>query len=546
MIPASIRILLVEDNPADARLVELGLVEADSGRFRVTRAERLSEALGLLRENSYDAVLLDLSLPDSHGLDTVSRVIEADPAVPIIVLSGLHDTELALQAVQSGAQDYLVKGESGGELISRSVRYAIQRKHAETELRRAHDELERRVAERTADLLETNVRLQREIESRHRAEDVLREEHGFISAVLDTLDALVVVLDRGGRVVSFNRAFAETTGYTLAEAHGEDFWSLFLVPEEAKPVLAVFDALTTSGRPSRNENRLRARDGATRLIAWSNTVLRGERGEVAYAIGTGIDITERRQAEDRERQRLLEIAHVARLSTMGEMATELAHEINQPLTAIAAYSDACVRQLRSGSSRQEELIETLERIGTQARRAGEIVRRVRSYVRKEESPRTRMDLNELVREVVHLAEAEARWRGVGIELDLAGTLPPLTADRILIEQVLLNLVRNAIEAMDDVAPDERRVLIRTSAGGDAAIEVAVRDSGPGLAPELVAQVFAPFFTTKPSGMGLGLSISQSIVEAHGGRLWAAANEPRGAVFQFSLPADNAGAQRDAS
>lgn len=409
MTPPAIRILLIEDNPADARLVRITLEEAAPGQFEPVHADSLAKALRLLAQNAYDAVLLDLSLPDSIGLDTLRQVIRANPDVPIVVLSGLHDVEVALEAVQTGAQDYLVKGQSGGELIARAARYAIRRKQAEIELRKARDELERRVAERTADLTAANEQLRREIESR-------------------------------------------------------------------------------------------------------------------------------RQAEDRERQRLLEIAHVSRLSTMGELATEIAHELNQPLTAIATYSDACARLFRSENWRREDLIAALENISAQARRAGEVIRRVRSYVRKEESRRAPADINEIVREVVPLAQTEARWRNVVIQIDLAQALPPLMADRILIEQVILNLVRNAIEAMDAVEENGRTVTIQTAAGANGAVEVAVRDTGPGLSPEIAARLFAPFFTTKPNGMGMGLSISQSIVQAHGGNLWASPNHPCGAVFRFSLPA----------
>ncbi len=403
-----IRILLIEDNPADARLVRIALEEAAPGQFEPAHADTLAGGLQRLQQGACDAVLLDLSLPDSAGLDTLRQVIRADPDLPIVVLSGLHDVEVALAAVQAGAQDYLVKGQDNGELVARAVRYAIRRKLAEIELRQARDELERRVAERTADLTAANEQLRREIE-------------------------------------------------------------------------------------------------------------------------------QRRQAEDRERQRLLEIAHVSRLSTMGELATEIAHEINQPLTAIAAYSDACAGLLRSPDWRREELIATLESISAQARRAGEVIRRVRSYVRKEESRRAPADINEIVREVVQLAQTEARWRNVAIRLELAPALPPLTADRILIEQVILNLVRNAIEAMEAMEANSRTVTIETAPGADAAVEVAVRDTGPGLPPEIAGQIFAPFFTTKPLGMGMGLCISQSIVQSHGGRLWAAPNHPCGAIFRFWLP-----------
>jgi PAS domain S-box-containing protein len=545
MIPVALRILLIEDNPADARLVRALLAESPTGRLETTHAENLTAGLGLLHREVFDAVLLDLSLPDSHGLDTIDQVLRAAPAVPIVVLSGQHDAELALQAVQAGSQDYLVKNQGGGEVIARAVHYAIQRKHAETELRRARDGLEHRVTERTAELSAANERLQREILQRRQVEEVLRREHSFLSVVLDTVDALIVVLDKQGRIVDFNRACEATTGYASGEVQGRPFWDIFLLPEETGSVKAVFESLRAGHFPNHHENHWLTKDGRRRLISWSNTALLDEAGAVEYVIGTGTDITERRQAEDLERRRLLETAHVARLSTMGEMATEIAHELNQPLTAIANYSDACVRMLQSGTWERDDLIKALENASAQARRAGEIIQRVRGYVRKEEMRHTEADINQLIREVVPLAEIEARPRRVDLELKLSETLPPAPVDKILIEQVILNLVRNAIEALEGVAENDRTVTIQTTASANGNIEVAVEDTGPGLSREVADRLFMPFFTTKPNGMGMGLSISQSIVQAHGGRLWAA-NRSRGAVFRFNLPAASEESQADAS
>jgi len=252
------------------------------------------------------------------------------------------------------------------------------------------------------------------------------------------------------------------------------------------------------------------------------------------------DISERKQAEEEARQHQLELAHVGRLSTMGEMASGIAHELNQPLTAIAANSHACIRMLESGTAQREQCADIMERIAAQAERAGEIIRQIRGFVRKEQPERRPTDINSLIREVSVLFEPEARRAGVAVHMDLKQPLPKVLVQPIQIEQVILNLVRNAIEAMLDVRQGERVLTVTTqptATGG--ALEVSVRDTGPGLDQELVRKIFNPFVTTKPQGVGLGLSISLGIIEAHDGHLQVDSVPGRGAVFRFTLPARSA-------
>lgn len=658
-----IRILLVEDNPADARLVEWALSEVVGCRFDVIRAERLSEALQCLDGPRFDAILLDLSLPDSFGLDTISQIGIVAPTVPIVVLSGLLDDELAFEAVKGGAQDYLVKGQGDGYLIARSVRYAMERKRAEealresermleqaqriahvghwvwdiasghlswsdevyriygyqpqaftptyelflaavavedrqrmvdsidaslrgrgpltfehgivrtdgtlrtveergemdfnaagnpvrmrgtvqdvttfkeveTELRRARDDLELRVEVRTAHLAEANRRLEHEVVQRTRTEEILRGERDFIAAVLDTVGALVVVLDGKGRIIRSNRACEQTTGYPFEEVRGKPVWEVFVAPDERRGVKQIFNQLLNVRSPSEYQNYWVTRSGERRMIAWSNTVLPARNGAAAHVIATGIDITDQRKAEEHERQRMLELAHVGRLSTMGEMATEIAHELNQPLTAIASYSDTCNRIMKLPTWNVDEVHEILGEISGQAHRAGEIIRRLRSFARKEDSQRASVDVNELVKDMVYLTEAEARWHDVTVLLELADRLPSVVADRILIEQVMINLVRNAIDVLGSDQSVQKRVLVQTWVNDRNMVEVAVSDTGPGLSADAVKRVFEPFYTTKSSGMGMGLSISQSIIESHDGELWVTSQPGQGATFGFVLP-----------
>ena len=243
------------------------------------------------------------------------------------------------------------------------------------------------------------------------------------------------------------------------------------------------------------------------------------------------------EAEVRARKHQVELARAARLSTLGGMAAGLAHEINQPLAAIVSYARGCARRLRAGDARPEALLEIIESIGAQALRAAAVLRRIRDFVRHREVPRERVDLGELVREALRFAEVEARHLGIALRVELDPSPLAVEVDPVQIEQVILNLVRNGFEATTSGAlqeADGREVVIRTARTAHGA-EVTVSDTGPGVSPEVAARLFEPFFTTKRDGLGLGLSISRSIVEAHDGRLWASPNAPRGAIFHVELP-----------
>ena len=248
------------------------------------------------------------------------------------------------------------------------------------------------------------------------------------------------------------------------------------------------------------------------------------------------DLTERKLAEEEARRHGEEMARVTRVSMMGELASGIAHEINQPLAAIVIDCDSCQQLLNVESSPQgERLRELFGSVSAQANRAGEIVRRLRDLVRKAAPRRSRVDLNDCVRETIGLAESDLETSKVALDLKLDQSIPLVMVDRIQIEQVILNLVRNAVEAMQETEPQDRQLTVRTAAAGGNEIELSVSDTGMGLAAADADTVFDTFFTTKASGLGMGLAISRSIVEAHGGRIWVTPNADRGATFHFTVP-----------
>jgi C4-dicarboxylate-specific signal transduction histidine kinase len=254
--------------------------------------------------------------------------------------------------------------------------------------------------------------------------------------------------------------------------------------------------------------------------------------------GTGNDVTAEVRAEEAEaalRQVQAELVHIARVMTLGELAASIAHEVNQPIAGTLANAQAALRWLGAETPDLDEVRKALERIVRDSVRAGAVVGRIRDLIKKAPAREDRVDINAAIREVIELTRSEATKNGVLVRTELAESLPLVRGDRVELQQVILNLVLNAGEAMSALAEGPRELQIATSRTGSDRVLVAVRDTGPGLAPAVEENLFKPFHTTKPSGMGLGLSICRSIVESRGGQIWASANAPRGAVFQFKLP-----------
>jgi C4-dicarboxylate-specific signal transduction histidine kinase len=243
---------------------------------------------------------------------------------------------------------------------------------------------------------------------------------------------------------------------------------------------------------------------------------------------------DRAEAELRKLQAGL--AHVSRVTTLGELTASLAHEVSQPLAGVVSSADACLHWLAAQPPNVDKARRATERIMRDARRASDVVARVRNLAKKAPLQRTWVDINETVEETISLAAGELTQNNVSLEMQLANNLPRVWADRIQLQQVILNLIINACEALTEVDDGTRKLFV-SSASELAGLVLVVRDSGPGIDPEEIEAVFEAFHTTKPSGMGMGLAVSRSIIESHGGRLWAEPNEPRGAIFKFIIPSE---------
>jgi two-component system sensor histidine kinase TtrS len=378
------------------------------------------------------------------------------------------------------------------------------------------------------------MRLNQEL---HKAKNRLEQQHELI---LESVADGIYGVDMQGRSTFFNKAAERITGWQADEVIGlNQHEILHHTHADGTPHLIEECPVYLTFRD--NEARYISddifwhKDGTAFPVEYSSTPLLGENGKVIGSVVVFRDITRRKMMEEDSRQHQVELARVGRLSTLGEMASGIAHELNQPLTAIATNAQASIRLLESNNANTEVCVDVMERIANQAERAGEIIRQLRRFVRKEPLERAEVELNDLVNAVVVLIQPEIRRANVMLELQLEARLPCISVQPIQIEQVILNLARNAIEALLDNTQEQRRLCICTRRKSEQQIEISVRDNGPGISPELADNLFDPFVTSKSQGMGLGLSISHGIIEAHGGKLAVNKEYREGAEFTFTLP-----------
>ena len=351
--------------------------------------------------------------------------------------------------------------------------------------------------------------------------------------VIDTIPGLVWSALPDGSAEFLNQRWLEYTGLSMKE--GLDWGGKVAVhPEDLARFMDEWRAALAEGKPLETEARLRRADGEYRWLLIRAVPLRDEVGKIVKWYGTSTDVEDLKRAEEALSKSQAELAHVTRVTTMGELAASIAHEVNQPLSAIVNNSSACLRWLDGVAPNLDEAREAARRIIRDANRAGEVITRIRALLRKTDKEKARLDINQTIQEVVMLARNEAVRKGVTLRMDLAADLPPVLGDRVQLQQVILNLVMNGVEAMASALARPRELLIHSRQYESDKALVAVRDSGVGLDGQDLEKIFDAFYTTKPQGMGMGLAISRSIVEDHGGRLWAAPNDGPGATFQFTL------------
>jgi PAS domain S-box-containing protein len=394
-------------------------------------------------------------------------------------------------------------------------------------------------------------RLLTNIRERERVEDALREQLTERKRAEEELRRSEAYLAEGQRI-----SHTGSWGWNLST--GELFWSQehFRIfgfdPEKGRPSYPMFlerihpkdlnfveHAIDLAVR-ERSEFEVNYRivltDGSTKYLQSVGHPVVGEHGDLTGLIGTVMDVTERKHADDALRNAQAELAHVTRVTTMGQLVASIAHEVNQPLGAIVTNGNACVRLLSSEAPNVDRCREVIGRMINDGVRASEVIKRIRDLLHKTISENAVININDTVHEVIALIGSDVLRNRVELKVDLQADLPRVLGDRVQLQQVILNLILNAKDAMSGEQTDQRELQITSGRDSAGAVVVSVRDTGQGFDPMNAERIFDPFFTTKPDGMGLGLSISRTIIETHGGTLWATRNEDKGATVQFTLPA----------
>jgi PAS domain S-box-containing protein len=369
-----------------------------------------------------------------------------------------------------------------------------------------------------------------------RSEEMLNKERAFLRQVIDTDPNFIFAKDREGQFTLANKAVADAYGTTVENLIGKtdaDFNSNHEEVEFFRQMdREVMDTLRERFIPEEHVTNAQGK------VRWLQTVKRpilDKDGSANQVLGSSTDITQRKHAESELQRNRQELAHVTRISTMGELAASLAHELNQPLTAILSNAQAAQRFLAADPPDLAEVREILKDIVQDDNRAGDVIRRMRALIKKEELEFSSLELASTVREILLLVQSDAILRNVRVSFDIRPDLPLVRGDKVQLQQVLLNLLLNAFDAMKDCPAEEREVVVRMESNAASMVKVSVSDRGTGLTSDKFDKIFQPFYTTKRDGLGMGLPISRSIIEAHGGRLWAENNPDRGATFYFTLP-----------
>lgn len=362
----------------------------------------------------------------------------------------------------------------------------------------------------------------------------LQNSEDRLRRVINAIPAYVWSTLPDGSVDFVNQRLSDSTGLS-AEELSKSGWSSIVHPDDLGRYVSEWHNALATGEPTESEARMRTAESKHRWMLVRNVPLRDAPGKIIKWYGTGIDIEDRRRAEESLRQAQADLAHVNRVTTMGELTATLAHEVNQPIAAASINANVCLRLLKRDEPDLEEASRAATRMVGDVNRAAEVISRVRQFFRKGSPLREPVDLNELIRGMTGILRNELSQHSIGVRMELAADLPPVMADRVQLQQVLMNLMMNGIDAMKSVNGIRQLSLI-SERGEDSVLLVSVEDTGLGLPVEQADQIFTAFFTTKSYGTGMGLSISRSIIESHGGRLWAGARPECGASFRFTLHA----------
>jgi two-component system, LuxR family, sensor kinase FixL len=516
------------------------LVSMAAVRVSAELEHRKQEA-ALARSQAYSSAIVETAAEGIITLDSRGRIESANKAAEKMFgyeageLRGRNVQSLVPEPYRSEHAKYLEHYALTGEasIVGQSRELSAQRKDGSVfPIYLAASEIRVNGEKHFAGIV-------RDISDQKAAEDTLRAIERRFRAVFEQQYQLATILHPDGTILEANEKSLEIAGSARNEVIGCKFWDAPWWRHSQELQLRMRDAITRAGNggAERFEATCTCGRGQLATLDFSIRPIMGKPGRVVFLVTESRDITAQKRAEEEARQHRERIAHVSRLSTLGEMAAGIAHEINQPLTAISLFAQAGRRLIDTGNL--EKMGEVCTKLNEHALRAADVVERMQTMARQGENTREIIDPDELIGSAVRLAESEARIHDIQIEFDRGRGLPPVSVDAVQIQQVALNLLRNAMEAT--IAKGDaslRSVAIRTRKQGEDAVEVVVSDRGCGIPEDRVDRLFTPFSTTKKTGMGMGLSISQAIVRAHGGSIDFYNNDAGGATFSFTLPAAN--------
>ncbi len=519
------RVLVAEDNAEMQRFI----AEVLGAEYRIVAVADGVEALERALAEPPDLVVTDLMMSRLGG-DRLVGEMRARPSllhVPVLVLSAKADEALRLKLLSESVQDYVTKPFSPHELRAR-VRNLVMMKRARDALQKELSSQNEDLAQLSQQLIANKQALQHSLEAQQESEQLWR-------AVYEHSAAGIALTDQDGRILTANPAFHNMLGYTEKDLRTISLTQI--TPEDDRETTRSRITQLVTGKLNgyHVQRRYERRDGS---IVWANagvSLIPGTESRAPMLLQIVEDITERKRAEEELAAAQNELVCVTRVTTMGELAASIAHEVNQPLAAVVANGHACLRWLAAETPNEQEVRDAVQRIIRDANRASDVISRIRGFLQRKGPHRSEVHLDEVIGEVISLVHDKARTHGVSLSTRLAADLPPVVADRVQLQQVVLNLVMNAIDAMSSVTERERVLEIGADKYHSDTVLVTVRDSGTGLEPQQRVRIFDAFYTTKPEGLGMGLAISSSIIEAHGGRLWATPNEGPCETFQFTLP-----------
>jgi PAS domain S-box-containing protein len=523
-------VIVVEDNADMRRFV----TDVLAGDYRVVAAADGAQGLACALAEPPDLVVTDLMLPKLGG-DQLVTAMRSEPslsAVPVLVLSAKGNDVLRARLLAESVQDYVTKPFSAHELRAR-VHNLVAMKRARDALQRELASQSEDLSELTRDLIANQRALQRSLEA------LLESEHRW-RALFEHSPVGIGLVDASGQIRLINPAFQNMLGYSREESRNCSL--LRITPEEDQATMQARIAHLVAGevREYHLQRRYQRKDGS---VVWANTSVSSipaTQNTPRMLVIVAEDITEGKRAAEALAKAQNELARVARVSTLGELAASIAHEVNQPLAAVVANANACLRWLDAQPPDADEAEAAVQRIVRDANRASDVIARIRGFLSRGELVPTPVDVEDVIDEVIGLVQSDSRAQSVSIRRTPVPGLPAVRVDRVQLQQVILNLVINALEAMAPTDAGPRRLDVGASwQPAQDAVQVDVRDSGTGIDPDHRDRIFDAFHTTKPEGMGMGLAISRSIIEAHGGRLWATPNDDRGETFHFTLPTANA-------